>query len=130
MSNMRSRSPEDPGQPGLWEEPAAAAVPRAADRRRVELLAYEVTGTEFASRGWYPGAILHYAPAHRGQRGQVVVVRRGDRIRAGEYDLVWGRPVLRTDAGSFWIGPDWTLAGVVRMVEPPLLDLADDAVAG
>ncbi|WP_300683081.1 hypothetical protein [Nocardioides sp.] len=118
---MRSISRDDPGQLGLWDEPAVADVRRARDRQRVELLAYEVTGVEFASRGWHPGAILYYAPARRSERGQVVVMQRGEQLRVGEYDLVWGRPVLRTDRGSFWVSPDWTLAGVVRMVEPPLI---------
>lgn len=79
-----------------------------------------VQGDEFLSWGWAPGTVLHYEPMARAARGSLVVVRLGEREVAGEFGLERGRPVLRTDLGTVWLGPHIRVVGVVRIAEPPL----------
>lgn len=79
-----------------------------------------VQGEEFLSRGWAAGTVLHYEPATRAERGSLAVVRLGEREVAGEFGLERGRPVLRTDLGTVWLGPHVRVVGVVRIAEPPL----------
>lgn len=77
-----------------------------------------VQGSEFASRGWPAGTVLHHRPATRAGRGELVVVRDGDRVLVGFFGLDVGRPALLTDVGSTWLAEGAKVVGVVTAVEP------------
>lgn len=119
---MRSKSRRvDPGQAPLWEEPdEPVRRSRRGRRKAVELLEHVVEGDEFLSRGWASGTVLHYEPVTRVDRGALALVQLGERRVAGEFGLERGRPVLRTDLGTVWLGPHTQVVGVVRIAEPPL----------
>lgn len=121
---MRSNPRVEPEQMSLWDEPADDAARPRRTRARVDAQwqAHEVRGEEFLSRGWGAGTLLYYAPASRAERGAIAVVRTGEQALVGEVVAELGRPALRTDHGVVWLGPHTQVVGVVRMVEPPLLN--------
>ncbi|MGN0064146.1 MAG: hypothetical protein ACI379_07865 [Nocardioides sp.] len=121
---MRSNRRGDAAQGVLWGE-VTDPPSRPRLRRTVEEpLDFLVLGEGFGSRGWGPGTVAYYAAARRAARGEVAVVREGERLLVGVFALELGRPVLRTDKGATWLGPRSQVVGVVRMVEPPLEGLA------
>jgi len=75
---------------------------------------------DFARRGWRAGTVLHVVRASRGDRGDLVVVRDGDRFLVGFLGLDRGRPALLSDAGSTWLADRARVVGVVTAVEAPL----------
>lgn len=79
-----------------------------------------VDGREFAGRGWGPGTVLLTRPATRAVRGEMVVVRDGDRVLVGVLGLDVGRRALFTDRGATWLAEGARVTAVVVAAEPPL----------
>lgn len=80
-----------------------------------------VVGDDFASRGWLAGTVLHHEPATRAGRGELAVVRQGERLLVGFFGLDRGRPALFTDRGSTWLADGARVVGLVTAVEAPLM---------
>lgn len=53
-------------------------------------------------------------------RGDIVLVRSGEQLVVGLFDLRFGRAVLRWDRGGMWLGPATEVLGIVTAAEPPL----------
>lgn len=124
MSNVRSKRSGDVAQGVLWGEPSDPPTRPRLRRTVAEPLDFLVLGEGFGSHGWGPGTVAYYASARRAARGEVAVVSEGGRLQVGVFALELGRPALRTDVGTTWLGPRSRVVGVVRMVEPPLDGLA------
>jgi len=124
VSNVRSKS-LSVGQEPLWDEGVVETVRRPRPARAVMPDERTVTLTDdgFARRGWPSGTVLHWEPAARAGRGDLVVVRDGGRQLVGEFALELGRPALRTDTGSTWLAAGARVVGLVTVVEPPLAGL-------
>lgn len=120
MSNMRST--RDASQLPLWEDDPVRVLPPERRAGRAPQLdgAVVVDGREFASRGWGPGTVLLTQPVRRAARGEMVVVRDGDRVLVGVLGLDVGRRALFTDHGATWLAEGARVTGVVVAAEPPL----------
>jgi hypothetical protein len=121
VSNVRSKSLLDAGQEPLWEDapPGGARPPGSRRAARAVERVLVVAGDEFVARGWPAGTRLHYEPARRAVRGDLVVVEEGGRLRAGVFALQLGRPALRTDLGATWLTSGARVVGLVTMAEAP-----------
>lgn len=125
---MRSdRSGED-GQDTLPFEVAALEVGEAADSRPARRvgraegpLRHRITSDALASRGLPTGTEVTVAESgRRPVRGDVVLVRSGEQLVVGLFDLRFGRAVLRWDRGGMWLGPTTEVLGIVTAAAPPL----------
>lgn len=116
------RSTRDASQLPLWEDaPVRARPPRSRADHAPQLDgAVVVDGREFASRGWGPGTVLLTQPATQAARGEMVVVRDGDRTLVGVLGLDVGRRALFTDRGATWLAEGARVTAVVVAAEPPL----------
>lgn len=130
---MRSTSRTSAGQEALWDVPASPGTStrrRPSPAGRLDSTAssgdpapgptWTVCNGDFARRGWHPGTVLHVEPATRAGRGDLVVVRDGERLLVGFFGLDRGRPALLTDAGSTWLADRSRVVGLVTAVEAPL----------
>jgi len=126
-SNMRSvRSvPEEELPLSLPLAPAGRPSRSGPGRRGVEPQAtYRVTGLA-RTRGWPDGTELFLEPSIRPARGDVVVVREGEESVAGVFERRFGRPVLVSDRGVRWIGPQAEVVGVATLVGASLEGMPD-----
>jgi hypothetical protein len=70
--------------------------------------------------GWPAGTELLLDPRRRLRRGDLAVVREGQRSVFGVYHVRFGRPFLLADREVIWIGPGVEVVGVVTVIAPPL----------
>lgn len=131
MSNVRSTrqaAAQEVGLPlgGLPEE---AAHPRAARRKPSAQRARRRTGAEFvhrlgsdalASLGLPAGTQLIVDTTQKPKRGQILFVRTQGRLKVGVLEVQFGRSVLRSDHGTFWLDPATEIWGVATAADPPL----------
>jgi hypothetical protein len=121
---MRSERPADDGQAVLpFEVPESAGPGPRPVRRAVDTgpLRHRLTTDALAARGLPAGTeVTAGEPRRRPARGDVVLVRSGEQVVAGVFDLRFGRAVLRWDRGGMWLGPTTEVLGIVTAAEPPL----------
>lgn len=125
---MRSDRSADDGQDTLPFEVAALEVGEAADSRPARRvgraegpLRHRITSDALASRGLPAGTEVTVAESgRRPVRGDVVLVRSGEQLVVGLFDLRFGRAVLRWDRGGMWLGPTTEVLGIVTAAAPPL----------
>lgn len=128
---MRSERSADDGQRALpfdvpvlptVESAAARPVRRAARAAQAEgPLRHRIATDALASRGLPAGTQVTVAESgRRPARGDVVLVRAGQQLVVGLFDLRFGRAVLRWDRGGMWLGPTTEVLGIVTAAEPPL----------
>ncbi|MCL2541840.1 MAG: hypothetical protein FWE71_05170 [Nocardioidaceae bacterium] len=119
---MRSAGDVGIGQEPLPFDPPPAAPVGVRRRPLAEPLrsSYRL-GAELArSRGWPEGTELVVEPGRRPAPGDVVVVREQGAERAGVFQHRFGRPVLVSDRGVGWIGPQIEVLGVATLVAAAL----------
>lgn len=125
---MRSDRSADDGQDTLPFEVAALEVGEAVDSRPARRvgraegpLRHRITSDALASRGLPAGTEVTVAESgRRPVRGDVVLVRSGEQLVVGLFDLRFGRAVLRWDRGGMWLGPTTEVLGIVTAAAPPL----------
>lgn len=125
---MRSERSADDGQPALpFDVPpfpsGRTPGPRPARRPRDPdgPLRHRIDTDALASRGLPAGAeVTVVESGRRPVRGDIVLVRSGEQLVVGLFDLRFGRAVLRWDRGGMWLGPATEVLGIVTAAEPPL----------
>lgn len=125
---MRSERSADDAQHTLpFDVPTLSSreppSPRPARRagRADGPLRHRITTDALASRGLPAGTEVTVAESgRRPARGDVVLVRSGEQLVVGLFDLRFGRAVLRWDRGGMWLGPATEVLGIVTAAEPPL----------
>jgi hypothetical protein len=128
VSNVRSTSRKAATEPVLpFGVPEAPAEPARRGRRQA------ARGTEFvhrlgsdalASHGLPAGTRLVVDTTQKPRRGQILFVRTQGRLRVGVLEVQFGRSVLRSDHGTFWLDPATEIWGVAVAADPPLDGLA------
>lgn len=129
---MRSERSADEGQHALPFEVPPVAVdhppgprPARGSVRRTATpggpLRHRIVNDALAARGLPAGTeVTAGESGRRPVRGDVLLVRAGDQVVVGVFDLRFGRAVLRFDRGGIWLGPATEVLGIVTAAEPPL----------
>lgn len=127
---MRSGRRSVEGQECLpLELSSRPAVPPPAERtdrsletpsREDDHVRIRLRNDALASQGWPAGTELVVATGRRPRRGEVALVRDGERLRIGVLEVRFGRSVLRTDHGAVLVGSTARTVGVVVVAAAPL----------
>lgn len=139
MSNVRSttrpavqEAPLPLGLPAEETQPAAQPRRKPAGEgtsRRGRRPTKRSAGAEFAHRlgsdalaslGFPAGTQMIVDTTQKPRRGQILFVRTQGRLKVGVLEVQFGRSVLRSDHGTFWLDPASEIWGVATAADPPI----------
>lgn len=73
-----------------------------------------------ASLGFPVGTQMIVDTTRKPRRGQILFVRTQGRLKVGVLEVQFGRSVLRSDHGAFWLDPAIEIWGVAIAADPPI----------
>ena len=126
MSNVRSTSRSAVPEPALPlgvldEEPAARRGRRKPKRKAAGAEFVHRLGSDaLASLGFPAGTQMIVDTTQKPRRGQILFVRTQGRLKVGVLEVQFGRSVLRSDHGAFWLDPATEVWGVAVAADPPI----------